>query len=460
MDKGEKIKKRLIKSIIIFLSIMAALTVISRSIYDFLLPVAETCEANSGRVEIKRIVNGKIGLDESTVKRKKITLKAPAAGETAAFKLEEGSRVKAGDELFVIKKSEEDDEALNAEIDIEELITKKQSLLRQIEDNMEKRQRLEAEYQKKKAELQESGGSSEILDTQQQIDEQSQIVSANEALYEEGLLEKVVYKKEKEKLEALKKKKEEQGKSKAQESEKSLKDLQEKIDTANTEEANLKDELALNQKKTELKQTKSNRKVIKSPIDGYVYTLNVGAGARVEKGDDLAVIIPKGIECHLNFEIPNEETEDIAVGQEVVFTLNQISHKSKIIKKSFNEETGNMMLAGKIEKEVLEALKLDNKSYKQVKVEILKSSAPYHFIVPNSAIITEYGNSFIYSIEEKNGVWGKVYRVHKVNIRVIEEGDYHSAIEGAGGHNQQIIKYPSSTLKDGDEVALKLGENP
>lgn len=468
MDKNTKIKKRLIKGIIIFLCTMAVFVIVSRTVYDYLLPVIEPQKVSSGRVETKRILDGKIGLDERAIKGKKITLTSPIAGKTADFKIEEGTEVKAGDELFTIEKDEDSAEALSVQLDrleTEELILKEQGLLRQIQNSEEKRQELEATYKKKKEELEKLDRSrelldlsSELMDMKQQINEQTQIVSVNETLHEEGLIEEATYKREKEKLAILKKKIEELGRTKTKEAEEGIKDIQAKLHTAVLEEANLKDELTLNQKKIKLKQNNDTKKVIKSPISGYVYTLHVGEGTRVEKAENLVAIIPKGISCYLSFEVPNDKAEDIAIGQEVSFILNQIPQKAKIIKQNFDEKTGNLVITGELEKEVLEKLKLDYKSYKQVKVEILKSLGPYRCIVPQSTVTTEYGRSYVYTIEEKSGVWGKVYKARKVDVTMIEEGDYNCAIEGAISQDHQIIKYPISSLKDGDEIALLLGE--
>lgn len=45
-----------------------------------------------------------------------------------------------------------------------------------------------------------------------------------------------------------------------------------------------------------------------------------------------------------------------------------------------------------------------------------------------------------------------------MNVGILEEGDYKTAIEGALSKEDRIVKYPLSLLQDGIEVALKAGE--
>ena len=458
MDGSSILKGRLKKAIIIFLSIMALFVIISRTIYSYLLPVVKVEKADYGSIETKFIADGKIGLDETALKNNKVTVTASIGGKLSAFELEEGKEVKAGETLFSITKDKDSLETQNAQLDGVELTLRIESLLRQVQNNEERRQVIEANYEKKKRESQNVDSASELLELEKQIDEQKNIVAMNEELHAEQLIEEAAYKREKAKLELLEKKKIEVRNNKIGEMEKELEAFKEQLDALEINHANMTDEILLNQKKLNIKQGLIEEEVIKSPIDGSIYTLNVGARANVEKGEELVVIIPKGISYSLSFEVADDQTEDIAIGREVTFLLNQIPKQAKVVKKSLNQETGYVVISCEVEEEVLEQLELDNKSYKKVLVEIVNSSNPYNCTVSNSAIITEYGTSYIYVIEEREGVWGKTYKARKVNANILEEGDYKTAIQAAISKEDKLIKYPLSSLKDGVEVGLEVGE--
>ncbi len=458
MDRSILLKRRLKKAIIIFLCSMALFVMISRTIYSYLLPVVQVEKVGYGSIETKFIADGRIGLDESALKNSKVIIKASRAGKTADLKLEEGKEVKAGETLFSITKDKDSAESQSAELDVTELTLKIESQLREAQNDQEKRQEIEADYQKKKQESQNIDSASELLELENQIDEQRNIVLMNEALHNEGLIEEAAYKGEKNRLELLEKKETEIRGNKAKEIEKELKAFEEQLRIVDIHHANLADEILLNQKKLEAKQALTDVQVIKSPIDGYIYTLNVGTDANVEKGEELVVIIPKGISHSLCFEVSDDQIEDITIGREVTFLLNQVPKTAKVVKKSFNQATGRFAISCEVEKELIEQLGLDHKSYKTVIVELINNYGPYNCTVSNSTIVTEYGTHFIYVIEEKEGIWGKIYKARKVNATVLEEGDYKTAIEGAINKEDKIIKYPMGSLKDGVEVALEVGE--
>jgi biotin carboxyl carrier protein len=457
MEKVEQVKKRITQVIIIFLSMMLAFVIISRSINELLLPVIAGQKPIYGRVETKRIVEGKIGLDTSLIKNKKIILKSEMAGKAADMKIEEGSKVRVGEELFKIEGEENDRDVQSQELERIEFVLKREELLRAIQKSQKKRAELEGDLQKERTEKLEETPPSEILDLNHQIDEQVKLVEVNEILYSEGLLEEILYQREKEKLNILKNKKEELYKNQIEKNNETIKGLEAQLDEIMLKEANLNDELTLNNKRIAFNQKSKGGQVVRSPIQGYVYTLNIGEGAQLEKSESLAALIPEGIPSHLHFEVSEDVAEDIEIAQEVTYFYNQIPKKAKVIKKIAGEDAGKVMIIGELDKEMSAALKIEYKSYKKVQIEIIKSSGPYPCIVSNSAINTEFGRSYVYTIEENNGTWGKTYKARKTEVVILDEGDYHSAVQGGIKKDDLVIKYPPGGLKDGQEIGLESG---
>ena len=457
MEKAEQVKKRITQVIIIFLSMMLAFVIISRSINELLLPVIAGQKPIYGRVETKRIVEGKIGLDISLVKSKKITLKSEMSGKAVGVKIEEGSKVGVGEELFKIEGDENDKDIQSQELERLEFVLKREELLRAIQDSQKKREELERDLQKERTEKLDGTSTSELLDLNHQIDEQVKLVEVNEILYSEGLLEEILYQREKEKLNILKNKKEELHENQIKKDNETIKGLEAQLDEIMFKEANLNDELTLNDKKLASNQKSKGRRAVRSPIQGSVYTLNIGEGAQLEKSEPLATLIPEGIPMHLQFEVSEDVAEAIKIGQEVTYFYNQSPKKAKVIKKISGEDTGALMIIGELDKEMSAALKIEYKSYKKVQVEIIKSSGPYPCIVSNSAINTEFGRSYVYTIEEHQGTWGKTYKARKTEVVILDEGDYHSAVQGGIKKDDLVIKYPPGGLKDGQEIGLESG---
>lgn len=138
-------------------------------------------------------MDGQIGPDESALKNNKVIVTAPISGKTSGLKIKEEKEVKAGEELFTLSKDKDSKDAKSDELDKAELTLQIESLIRQVNKDKKTRQELEKEYQKKKEELKNIDCLSELFEIERQIEEQNTIVSMNEELHDEGLIEESVY---------------------------------------------------------------------------------------------------------------------------------------------------------------------------------------------------------------------------------------------------------------------------
>ena len=76
METENQLKKKIIKWGIGFLGVMLLMTIASKTIYTFLLPVVSTERVSSGKIETKILSEGKIGHDKLTIDARKVEVKA------------------------------------------------------------------------------------------------------------------------------------------------------------------------------------------------------------------------------------------------------------------------------------------------------------------------------------------------------------------------------------------------
>ena len=76
METENQLKRKIIKWGIGFLGIMLVMTIASKTIYTFLLPVVSTERIKPGKLETKISSEGKIGYDKLTIDARKVEVKA------------------------------------------------------------------------------------------------------------------------------------------------------------------------------------------------------------------------------------------------------------------------------------------------------------------------------------------------------------------------------------------------
>ncbi len=458
MEKSKGFKQKIVKVIIGFVSVMLVCTIVSKTIYTYLLPVVRTTKAKSESIEVKTITTGKVGIDETQLKSAQAKLMPNISGKVVEVYKEELEEVKAGETICVVQKKDYEVSSKTHEIEYTQLLQQQDSLSRKKQSQEMSRQRLIEEYEEKKQELEQVKNLTKLVNLDESIASQEELVKADKELFEGGFLSKQEYQQEVQRLTELKRQRKDEEENTIEEIEEALKALDEKIDTLDESILELGEEQVLLSKKLELAQEEKSSEVIVAPISGYLYTLNVSEGAYVQENEVLGVILPADLSYSLSFEVSDEVASKIQTGQSVNFKLAQIMEKATVAKKQFSEESGNMKVIATLQEDTLRKLALDYKSYKMVSVEIVSSSSSYPCVVDNSAIQTIYTNHYVFVIEEKEGIGEKSYRVRRVSVTILEEGDYKTAIEGAINRETLIVNSNIGKLTDGAEVMLEVGD--
>lgn len=455
MEKEQAFKQKLIKSIFVFLGIILICTLLSRSIYEYLLPVVTATKVKSGSVEVKYIATGKIGLDEDALKSKQAVLMPTMDGQIVEVLKEEGESVKKGEAICQIQKGDYATSVQNKALEETQLTLEQEGIDREIASKMEEKKRLITNYEAKTEELANAETSAKILDLQEAIKTQITLVEATTELYKEGLVAASSYEEEKNKLASLERNLKIEKETLEATLRTELDNLQKQLDEVDISLANLKDQKYISQKKQEIVGSNALGETLTSPMEGYIYTLNIAKGAYVGKNDKLVVIVPHEVTSHLSFEVTEEVAGKLQMGQTVNFGFNQRQYKASMIKKKFNEESGQYVVSAEVEQDLLKQMNIEGKGYRIVNVEIVNSSNEYPMIVDRTTIKTVYANHFVFVIEESEGIGRTVYKIREVPVTVLEEGDYKSAISGQFDSKQLLVSSQLGNLEDGQEVTLK-----
>jgi multidrug resistance efflux pump len=454
LEENRSFKKKIIKGVGVFLGVILMFTILSKTVYTILLPQVTMDTVKSGMIETKFLTNGKIGQDTLTIKGRKVQVKAPSDGTITECFVEEYQPVKKGDRLFKIKGDSDQDKKIQQELDQAALEIQKTSIERKRADLLEEKAAAQKKLSAKKTEIEKNTKSYSLINLEGQIKHEEKLAVLNEDLYALGTLSKSEYEKAREDLNLLKKQKEELEKSTLEQKDTSLENLKNNVKVIESQLAALDEEAELANKKLEAKIQLNQEVIVTSPIDGIVYEIDAAIGASALSHEQLGVVIPKDIPITLSFEVTSKQADKMKVGQEISWSVDNQKEAATIIKKSYDETNPNVTVTNQIAPEIIEALEVDYKNYKEVSVEVISTTQKYDLLVSNSAIITEGVNKYVYSIEKNEGPFETTYSVHKNEVTVVKAGDYMSAITGSLEKKDDIIKNTSKPLREGIEVAI------
>ena len=369
METENQLKRKIIKWGIVFLGVMLVMTIASKTIYTFLLPVVSTERIKSGKLETKILSEGKIGYDKLTIDARKVEVKATKEGKIAECYVTENQLVNAGQPLIKIK-GKVDEKALKSEEQTrKEVSINQESYEREKEENKEKQSQIRTKIADKKKELADVNNSYEIISLQSQIEAKEETVQANEDLFKAGAISENDYNKAKEELKLLNEQKNNQIKSLTEKYETEIGDLEDRLKELESQIKSTDEKMALQETRLMTLETVDSEEVITSPINGVVYEINVAQGASALMNDKLMVIVPADIPITLSFNVNSNQADKIEMEKEVKWKYKELFKSAIVMKKNYDEKTGDTIVTCEVDEELTKDMIEDYKTYKNVTVE-------------------------------------------------------------------------------------------
>ncbi len=448
-------KKRMIKITGVFIIVILGFTVLSRTVYELLLPQVTITRVSDGRIESNFYTTGQIGKDALMIKRKKVAVKMPESGIMTKCFVEEGQSVSKGQPLFTIILQKDDKEEIQEDYNRVETEMSLETVRRDIKEKTDKKGKIEVKIADKKAELEKNEKSYEMTELENQIKAKTEEVTLNGQLLEEGAIAKSTYIQSKEALNLLNKKKEQLKKDEKGRKEEELLKMEEELEGLESEIHDLIAKETLDDKKMEALIQSEKEMTVVSPISGSIYEVNLAEGTEAGKGEGAIVMIPKEIPITLTLKENQQQADQIKIDQEVTWLLNREQYEATVVKKTYDSEKDQIIITCKLDEKDISMMELDHKTYRTVDININSESEKYNQLINNTALVKENREAYIYIIKEDKKPFEIKYFAYKIPVTIIKEGDGISAISGELSNNEEIVKTASKPLHDGMEVNKK-----
>ncbi len=454
MKDLEQLKRKACKNGIIFVLLMFVLTMISKTIYTLLLPRVTLDEVRAGAIQTATFYNGKVGLDELSIEKMKLVIKGSNEGQVTKCYVKENVLVKKGDPLIEIETQVNSDKKMEVQQTKNEIDINLAAYQREKQNIEEKYKRQEKALADNKAKLQDFTDDYEIIELEKQIQQKEQEVTNNEALFEVGAIAQNDRDKSKDDLKLLNERIEILKEQHDMKLEEEIKQLEEQLEELENSKKEQDDKIVLEHNKLLVLEEKQGKKTIYSPIDGIIYEVKIGVGASAFQGDELLVIIPQDLPMTLTFRMSQDAADKLEMGTKVAWTKEENNKTAEVIKKTYDSEKEDTIITCKIDEAEITDWITDCKTYKNVKLSMTYKSPIYQTVVPTSAISQGGQSAYVYTVEEIDTIFEKKFFVHKCDVRIIEEGDEVTAVEGIT-EKTKIVSLTNKTLTDDGEVGLQ-----
>lgn len=190
---------------------------------------------------------------------------------------------------------------------------------------------------------------------------------------------------------------------------------------------------------------------ITAPMSGTVTDIYVQTGGRVP---DTASFLLADNEVACQFKIPltKEQKSYVNLGDDVKLELD--GRRKIDVKVDYLEENENMPGSYTAIIKLPEETGVPGLSGK---LSCSKVGERQPLCISIMALHSENDRSFVYVVNEREGILGKEYYVEEINVSVVDKNDKFAAIEGAVTSDSLIIESATKEVKKGDVVRLADG---
>lgn len=192
---------------------------------------------------------------------------------------------------------------------------------------------------------------------------------------------------------------------------------------------------------------------ITAPTDATVRAVNIQKGQACSPQQMLFELIDDNSMLSVQWMLNPEKAELLGIGDDVTFRIRGEKTgvlKGKVKKKEFASQNGLYIYSSDIPAgsgAIMEGMAAE--------IYASRTSSEYELIVPTSSISNQGGIDCVFVLKERNGALGQEYYVEAVQVSVIEQDDFNSAVSGAIGAQDKVISMSTKALTDGAQVRLR-----
>ncbi len=420
-------RKKLIRNIgIIFIIGIVLITFSSKTINNFLMPEVEFYTFSAGAIYDEIKCTGEVSSENTEY------VYSPGSWVITEVKAKDGMRVAEGEPLAAV-----DSDEILSDIKSMELVLMK--LENDFESYKEGYQAVDLDTYSEEIEL-----------SKKAIDKAAIVLRNNKELYDSGAISLDEYNNSLELLEAA------QRDYDIKQKLYKTKESQTKQNDARYQRTLKEKSLEIEQKRLEIKKLKSSIPKagnIVSPVYGMVRNVYIKRGLITNKNQLLFEITPLDSGA-IVWKLGIKSSKGIEIGSPVDYVVSTAE--------------GNQPFKGAVEEKIyipsedayeftdyMPQIKDNLEIGQKVDISIPIKGKEYPYVVPNSCIVNEGNNTYVFALKYKDEILGEQAYAKKIPVEILEEGDLYTGISAGFAADERIIYYTTKALYDGSQVRVR-----
>jgi HlyD family secretion protein len=192
--------------------------------------------------------------------------------------------------------------------------------------------------------------------------------------------------------------------------------------------------------------------LLAAPMDGVVTELNYLEGSLISNTVPVYIIADTSRGFRFRATVDDKSSKYLVIGDPVQVSLK--SSSKKIITGQISDITINMQYPGEKSDLVVELPAEGLNGGERGEIYIGKKTKAYALLVPNIAVGTDNNGRFVWVIKEKKGPLGNEFYVQKAAVTYDDSDNFKTAILQGIDINENIIVKYSKSIMEGSRVIV------
>ena len=191
---------------------------------------------------------------------------------------------------------------------------------------------------------------------------------------------------------------------------------------------------------------------VKAKVNGTVASLSVSAGHKAEAGATLATIEVEDLGYTMTATVSVDQAKLLHVGDTAQVSNYYWGSRTTAVLSGMQPDPKDPRTSRVLTFD----LAGDVNAGDQISFAIGERNASYDLVVPNSALRSDTNGSFVLMITAKNSPLGNRYFATRVDVEILAQDDYNTAVKGALSNMDSVITTSSGNapVKNGDQIRL------
>ncbi len=189
--------------------------------------------------------------------------------------------------------------------------------------------------------------------------------------------------------------------------------------------------------------------LVYAPVDGDILTIDVNAGSVVSTGAPAMTVNDRSKGLSLTVKVDEDDVGDMTVGDSADITVGDDVQTCPITSIAASSEGQGMF---DVTFSIPDSFGVVGQ---QASMKFRKRTQQYDVLIPVGALRSDNDGDFVYVVDQREGSLGTQMSVKRVDVFVLDQDNTRVALQGGVSQRELIVARSDRDIQDGDRVRLE-----